>query len=198
MVFVARDLRMRGYRTATAGYRRLGRFGGGGGFPETFDDVKSALEVTVGAPGVDREQLVVVGHSAGGHLALWLATERPALCRGAVSIAGLADLEPSWDRNVASVVALIEKAPAADRFEATSPLHRVPSGLPTACVHSTSDETVDHAVSRRFVDASTAAGDPADLTLVDDESHRAGLWPASATWQAAVERLEHIFASSQG
>ena len=79
-----------GYVVATPEFRRTG---GGGGWPGTFDDVAAALDA---APGLlapySSSPPVLVGNSAGGHLALWAATRLGARARSVVSLAGCADL----------------------------------------------------------------------------------------------------------
>ena len=78
------DLAARGYEAWNVEYRRIGA---DGGWPMTFDDVRSAVSEV-------EEPLVTLGHSAGGHLALWLAAERGAAL--AVSQAGVVDLVEAW------------------------------------------------------------------------------------------------------
>src|SRR3954471_19634174 len=75
MRLVAADLVRRGYAVWNVGYRRMGR-GEGGGWPATFDDVGAAVDLlaAVGDPRVDLADVVLVGHSAGGQLALWAAS----------------------------------------------------------------------------------------------------------------------------
>ena len=72
---LARDVRRRTWSSFVVSYRRLGRFGGGGGWPATFTDVRDAVDRLDGELARQdlRLPVVVVGHSAGGHLALWCA-----------------------------------------------------------------------------------------------------------------------------
>ena len=67
MRLVVEDLRRHGWWVADVEYRRLGRFGGGGGYPETFDDIVDAIGAV---EELRSARTAVVGHSAGGHLAL--------------------------------------------------------------------------------------------------------------------------------
>ena len=72
---VADAFRREGYVVATPEYRRTG---GAGGWPWTFDDVGHAvgdLPVLLDELGIEVTSTTLVGHSAGGHLALWLANE---------------------------------------------------------------------------------------------------------------------------
>ena len=101
---LARDLTDRGYATWNLEYRRVGS--SGGGWPETALDVAAGIDhlaALAGTHGLDLSRVVVLGHSAGGHLALWAAA-RHRLPEGApgamplvraaaaVSLAGVTDL----------------------------------------------------------------------------------------------------------
>ena len=204
MVLVARDARRRGWNTYNVKYRRLGRFGGGGGWPATFTDVTAALDALVdrlntgklgSAASVDK-RVAVVGHSAGGHLALWLAAERSTRLTGVVSMGGPTDLErlAANPANV-TVIALVEDAPAAERWDLTSPAARLPTGTPTCLVHGSDDTVVAPEWARRYAELATAAGDAVELHVIDGEKHRDGVRPKSGQWQATVAAVERWFSS---
>jgi len=74
---VARNLRRHGWAVWNIEYRRLGD---GGGWPETFDDVGAAIDALADKadPRLDLDRITVIGHSAGGQLAIWAAA-RPHL-----------------------------------------------------------------------------------------------------------------------
>lgn len=195
---LVRDVRARGWCSLNVSYRRLGRFGGAGGWPETFDDVRAATEMLRDHPGVvDAERVVVVGHSAGAHLGLWSAKEVDVDILGVVSMAGLTDLEPSWNRSLPAVRELLAHVPAERRFALTSPRHRLPLGVRVVCVHGSDDTTVRPSMSTEFVDAATDTGDDATLAIVPGEDHRDALRPGSAMWSQAVTAIEEWFAASR-
>jgi acetyl esterase/lipase len=88
---MARALADRGLVVATPEYRRVGN---GGGWPVTTDDVLLAvrrLPELLGRVGIEPAPLVLTGHSAGGHLALWLATTDLPVQR-VVALAPVCDL----------------------------------------------------------------------------------------------------------
>jgi acetyl esterase/lipase len=174
------DLAARGYEAWNVEYRRLGS---GGGWPATFDDVRAAV-ANAGRP------LVTIGHSAGGHLALWLGAEVGAAL--AVSQAGLVDLEEAWRLGLSAHAAaeLMGASPveAPDRFAAASPAARVPLGVPQLLVHGRRDDTVPLAMSRAYATRARDAGDEVEL-IETDEGHFECLEPTSASWSAIVERL---------
>lgn len=205
MLLVGRDARRRGWNTYNVKYRRLGRFGGGGGWPATFTDVTAALDTLVdhlhsgklgSATSIDR-RVVVAGHSAGGHLALWLAAERSTRLTGVVSMGGPTDLETSAANpaNVA-VIALVEDAPAAERWALTSPLARLPTGTTTCLVHGGDDTIVAPASARHYAACAIEAGDSVELHVIEGEKHRDALNPKSGQWLAAAEAMTRWFERS--
>jgi acetyl esterase/lipase len=88
----AEALRREGIATWTVEYRRAGQAGGGD--PGTFDDVRAAYALLIAQAkerDLDRSRIVLMGHSAGGHLALWLASEPGVNVRGTVGLAAVTD-----------------------------------------------------------------------------------------------------------
>jgi acetyl esterase/lipase len=177
------DLAGRGYEVWNVEYRRVGA---GGGWPATFDDVEAATR-KAGAAGT---QLVTLGHSAGGHLALWAA----ARCGAALAVAqaGVSDLREAWMRGLSSRAAgeLLGGSPGdvPERYAAASPAELVPLGTRQLIVHGLRDDVVPPEMSRAYADRARAAGD--DVELVEcDEGHFDCLDPASESWAAIVERL---------
>jgi acetyl esterase/lipase len=174
------DLATRGYEAWNVEYRRVGA---GGGWPMTFDDVKAAV-------GGVQQPLVTLGHSAGGHLALWLAAEHGAVL--AVSQAGVVDLVDAWRLGLShrAPEALLGGSPEEfpDRYAFASPAARLPLGVPQLLVHGRRDDTVPADMSRAYAEQARRTGD--DVELVEtDEGHFECLDPASESWSAIVERL---------
>jgi acetyl esterase/lipase len=86
---LAAELARLGATVVLLEYRRVG---GGGGWPATFDDVRLGVRKIV-QPHPQASRRVVVGHSAGGHLALWLAATEPTpVVDAVVGLAPIADL----------------------------------------------------------------------------------------------------------
>jgi acetyl esterase/lipase len=174
------DLAARGYEAWNVEYRRVGA---DGGWPMTFDDVRAAVAGVEGP-------LVTLGHSAGGHLALWLAAERGAAL--AVSQAGVVDLVEAWRLGLSrrAPEALLGGSPdeVPDRYAFASPAARLPLGVPQLLVHGRHDDTVPAEMSRAYAEQARQTGD--DVELVEtDEGHFECLDPASESWSAIVERL---------
>lgn len=193
---LAEDLAGRGWAVWNLEYRRLGRQSGGG-WPETFDDVAAGIDhlaAVVGAP-VDLDRVVAIGHSAGGHLALWAATrEDPRVpVTAAVSQAGVADLELAWQLRLSRGVVrrLLGGTPdeVPERYAAASPAERLPLGVPTLLVHGGRDDIVPPVVSERYLERAVAAGDEVELVLEPGEDHFGHLDPANPLWRAVLEWL---------
>ncbi|NND85451.1 MAG: prolyl oligopeptidase family serine peptidase [Acidimicrobiia bacterium] len=184
---LAIDFPARGIGSANIEYRRVGSGGGG---MATLEDVRSALQLVAGLPGVDATRIVVVGHSAGGHLALWAASPSGAgvPLRLAVSLAGVTDLargriDRLGDGAVDAFLGGVDPDPI-------SPIAQLPLGTPSLCVHGSDDANVPVEYSVRFVEAATAAGDSAELIVGDGDDHFAPIDPTHALWGATQLRIE--------
>jgi acetyl esterase/lipase len=194
---LAADLADLGLAAWNVEYRRVGN---GGGWTATFDDVAAAVDLLAGAGQdaaggrLDLARVVAVGHSAGGHLAAWLAA-RPGLpagapgagpavaLRGAVSQAGVLDLVDAAQRRVGggAVPDLLGGTPAEvpDRYALASPVARAPIGVPVVCVHGDEDANVPLRQSERFV---AVTGD--ELVVLPGVEHFAVIDPTAAAWRA--------------
>lgn len=178
-------------------YRRVGR-GQNGGWPETFCDVAAGVDhLTTIDRGLDLSRVVALGHSAGGHLALWACTRGtlPAGTPGAdprvgltgvVAVAAASDLETpaSFSLPGGAVHDLMRSSPAAapdDRYALANPIRRLPLGVPALVVHGERDETISVRRSQAFAAAARAAGDDRvtllELAVTD---HRAVVDPRRA------------------
>ena len=191
MTPLANDLAARGYLAWNVEYRRVGR---GGGWPGTLEDVGAALDALREVDGADTARVVTAGHSAGGHLALWLGGRdgvvRP---RAAVSLAGVCDLVHGAELalGAGAVEAFAGGAPddVPERYADASPAARLPLGIPQLLVHGGLDDVVPPVVSRAYAQAARAAGDEVELVEQADADHLDVIDPGHALWTAVVERL---------
>ncbi|MEJ2856664.1 MULTISPECIES: alpha/beta hydrolase family protein [unclassified Saccharothrix] len=143
---LAADLAAHGVRAFNVEYRRVA---GGGGWPETGDDVLAAIDA------LDAD-VVTLGHSAGGHLAVWAAARHPRVV-GAVAQAGVLDFlqHPQITTRAAELLGgTPDEVPA--RYADASPAALLPITKPMVLVHGTDDEDVPVAQSEAFAAASGA------------------------------------------
>ncbi|WP_132429996.1 alpha/beta hydrolase family protein [Pseudonocardia endophytica] len=187
-------------------YRRVGD---GGGWTSTFDDVALAMDHVsqFASARIPADKIFALGHSAGGHLAAWLAA-RPGLppgspganpqvtLNGVVSQAGVLDLASAVRLGDGAVVDLLGGTPqsAPDRYTIASPIQRVPLQVPTICVHGTADEVVPISQSESFVQRAKAAGDRSELVRVDGADHGALIDVRSPGWTASLAALDRLAA----
>ena len=187
---LARSLAATGYAAWNLEYRRLGDGrGGGGGWPMTFQDVADGIDELAGLPvPLDLSRVTLVGHSAGGQLALWAASRPwlPATAVGAaprVLASRVLALAPVTDLARARVHAeqLLggTAAEVPDRWGQADPVAAGAPGIPALVVHPVDDETVPVARSREYAAAT-------GCSLVETPGgHRDPIDPSSAAWAAA-------------
>lgn len=191
---LSRDLARRGYAAWNLEYRRLGTGrGGGGGWPRTFADVAGGVDALahLDAP-LDLDDVTLVGHSAGGQLALW-AARRPLLPPGAVGASPrvparrVLALAPVTDLLRARVHAeqLLggSLASVPERWAQADPVRAGAPGVPAVVVHGVDDATVPVQRSR---DYAAATGVP---LLEVPGVHRDPVDPASPAWDVAAHWL---------
>lgn len=193
----------RGYATWNIEYRRTGP-GGDGGWPRTFDDVAAAIDHVAALAEehpLDLDRVVVAGHSAGGHLALW-AAGRPDLPAGApgaspkvvpalaFSLAGVVDLLVAAERGVGfghnPVSALMEGMPGDDphRYELASPGQ---TSVPQVLIQGTGGDDPDLIdINRMYV----AQHPEAAFVEVEGADHFDITYPYSSVWDGVVAELE--------
>ena len=181
-------------------YRRTGN--SGGGWPGTFDDIVHGAEYlrTIAVRHhLDLANVVAVGHSAGGQLALWLAGQRKVPLRGVVSLAGVSDLRRAFELRLSgnAVVELLGGTPAEvpDRYDKASPIELLPLGVPQRLVHGVTDPVVPFEMSEKYRKAASAAGDDAKLVALPGAGHFELINPRSKEWrevEAVVKDLLNV------
>ncbi|MGX1223394.1 alpha/beta hydrolase [Streptomyces ambofaciens] len=210
----------RGFAVASVEYRRgaEGSAGGSAGdpvagrWPDTFDDVAAALDalpelVRRHLPRADARRVVLTGHSAGGHLALWAAarhllpadapwrTDRPAPLRGVVALAPIADFEVADKLDVCGGAArqllgggelFAARRPYAD------PALLLPTGIATTLVQGRADVDVPQAVAEAYADAAAQAGEVVGVTLLEDVGHFPLIDPAADACAVVAEEIAQL------
>jgi len=214
MASVAEDLRRHGNAVWNIEYRRLGE--PGAGYPGSFDDIATAvdwLKTLAKTYPLDLGNVVVVGHSTGGHLALWAAardrlpadsplTRKDALrIKGVVTLAGIADLQTYRDRGpgACSERQVVDQFVAAaarwpdNVFADTSPVALLPLGVPQIVISGAFDPIVPAAFGRYYTQLAAAAGDKVEEITLTNAGHFELIDPSSAAFaqvRLAIERLQ--------
>lgn len=193
---LAVDLARRGWPVATIEFRRVGQ--DGGGWPGTFEDVAAAVAAVPELFGGDLPAAapVLAGHSAGGQLALWVATRSPGRTRGVLALAPVADLRTAYAQRLGddAVAALLGGGPAEvpERYGAVDPMALLPLRVPSVLVHGVDDDRVPVALSTGFAAAATAAGDLVRLVTLPGVEHFGVIDPESAAWPSVLDALAYV------
>lgn len=206
MDWIAGDLRADGIAVWNIDYRGVDR--AGGGYPGTFSDAaKAADQLAVHAReyNLDVSRLVAVGHSAGGHLALWLAGRSrlpsasplhrndPLAISEVISLGGLPDLEAtaaSPDNGCGtSVVQKLVGTGRPDPYADTSVPRLFPLGVPQTLVNGREDRIIPFRMATDYVERARAAGDQAELVTVPNTGHVELVTPGTGAWLRTKQRI---------
>jgi acetyl esterase/lipase len=202
MDYMAADLRARGVAVWNLEYRRIGH--PGGGYPGTFADVSAGvdhLRRIAGEHRLDLGRVVLSGHSAGGHLALWAASRAklpaasplrvasPLPVRGVVTLAGINDLEayratgPQACGGPPTIDGLVGAPGArADVYADTSPPRFAPLAVRQVVVSGALDPIVPPRFGEAYATAAAARGDRVLEVTLPRAGHFELIDPTAAAW----------------
>ena len=205
---IAADLAANGFATWNLEYRRLGN--DGGGWPGTFQDVGAGadhLRQIAGKNQLDLTRVVVIGHSAGGHLALWLAARSklpqsselyvrdPLRLKGVVDLDGPGDLkavipmqQPVCGAPVVTQLMGGTPEDRAQRYREGSPIEMLPLGVPQEFFAGRMFANQAPA----YVEAARRAGDTANATVAAQSGHFVFIDPGSSTWPQVVKAIRSL------
>lgn len=195
-------LTAKGLATANLEYRRVGNEGGG--WPGTFEDIRSAFQFLVqhsSAHHLDPQRIVVMGHSAGGQLALCLAAHEPSIPR-VISLAGVVDLQQAYQLHLSrdAVVEFLRGTPAEvpDHYREANPMQLSIVHARQWLIHDSADQDVPVAFSRDYVEAKQKKtgklGEDVHLIEIFGATHMDLVDPQSAAWK----RVEDTVLASVG
>jgi len=185
-----------GIATWTLEYRRVGD--PGGGWPGTFNDIARGADHALalsGQFGLDLARTIVAGHSAGGHLAIWLANRPPEWPAGlkpsaVLALAPAADLAYLHGHGVCqeAVHDLMGGSPEQhpERYRLASGTSRLPLPVPQYIVLGRHD-TDWTPVGRRYVEAARRAGNEPRVTEAEESGHFEMIDPESSTWPQVLQ-----------
>ena len=205
-------LKADGIATWNIEYRRLGQ--PGGGWPGTYLDVSKGIDhlrALAGRHDLDLGRVVLLGHSAGGHLAMWAAararvptgsplyTPDPLPVQGVIDLAGPLDLTaniPGYEHLCRDTVitALLGGSPAMmpERYAQASPIKLLPLGVPQALVIGDHEDFVPRPFVEAYAAAAARAGDSVRIITIRRAGHFEIASPRSTAWpqvEAAIRSL---------
>lgn len=195
---VCAALTAHGVATWNLEYRRVGNTGGG--WPGTFEDVNNAFRFVSQMSKryeLDLRRLIVMGHSAGGQLALALAAHQPSL-RRAVSLAGVLDLRRAWELHLShdAVAEFLGGPPrqVPEHYREASPFELDLKNVAQFLAHGAEDDVVPISLSRAYCQAKKKRGENADLLEFPHAGHFELIDPRSAIWPALRDRILKLLA----
>ncbi len=186
------------------------RHGNGGAFPQLFHDVAKAadhLRKIASAHQLDLDRVHGMGHSAGGHLALWLAgrpgideqsslfVEHPIAIKSVIALAPLADIRRAAEQEMCGdalptiMGGVPDDAPA--NYRAASPRQLLPLGAPQILIVGDQDQGILENV-RPYVEAAREAGDELKFILLPDAGHFEVLSVGSHAWHSLRRVLDDL------
>jgi acetyl esterase/lipase len=182
-------LTAKGIATANVEYHRLGN--SGGGWPGTFSDIRAAYQFVVQNTAryeIDAKRVIVLGHSAGGQLALCLAAHEPGL-KAAISLAGVVDLQRAYELHLSNdaVVEFLGGTPkeVPDHYREADPM-KLTITARQWLVHGAEDDIVPPELSREYVKAKIKEN--AKLVMIEKAGHFEIVDPRARAW-ADVEKI---------
>ncbi|MEK5149152.1 MULTISPECIES: alpha/beta hydrolase family protein [unclassified Psychrobacillus] len=210
------DLTRRGYATWNIEYRRVGE--DGGGWPGTFIDVIDAVNHLTQLEErfqLDLSRVVILGHSAGGHLALWLASRFNKVqtdeigntllipIRSVISLAGVLDLKKMWEIHeekgmISPVASFIGGSPqeVSERYRLASPIELLPLNVEQILIHGELDRHVPVDLSIEYHRRAIEQGDKVRLVVLPEVEHFMVIDPSSSAWKSVTDSLETLKESS--
>jgi acetyl esterase/lipase len=205
-------LKKDGIATWNIEYRRLGL--AGGGWPGTYLDVGHAIDQLRELSGkyhLDLSRVVVVGHSAGGHLAMWAAIRartpkgsaiyvaNPLPIRGVVNLAGTIDMSQNvshmTDECREPVVSeMLGGTPesVALHYKQVSANAMLPLRIPQTLIWGEYDDIVPQPLAQQYVTLATKAGDKVQLIVVPAVGHFETPSPFSSAWPTVEKAIRSL------
>jgi acetyl esterase/lipase len=192
-------LTAKGLATWNIEYRRVGN--PGGGWPGTFEDIRSAyryLSQIAKRYDLDSAKCLVMGHSAGGQLAVCLAAHESFLKR-VISLAGVLDLQKAWEEHLSNnaVVDFLGGKPSevTEHYREADPMQLAIDHATTQWqIHGAGDDVVPSYFSRQYTEHKKQRGEDAHYTEVSTAGHLDLIDPRSKAWSTVENTVLHMLA----
>jgi acetyl esterase/lipase len=215
MAHLSDALTKAGYATWNLEFRRVGNVGGG--YPGTFLDVAKGtdyIRTLAKSYPINKKQVIVLGHSAGGHLALWLAarenlsrksflyTKNPLKVKGVVSLAGISDLDTyaledgSCNKAVSKLMGGLPKD-VSERYIQASPMLLAPLKIPVRMIQGDLDPIVPATQATRYAERAKRRDVDTRVTMVQNAGHFDLVAPHSPAWLNVLEAVQSIFTENK-
>ena len=209
---MAEALKADGIATWNIEYRRLGQ--PGGGWPGTYLDVGRAvdnLRTLAGQYQLDLGRVVIAGHSAGGHLAMWAAARSrlptssplyvkdPLPVRGVIDLAGPVDMTAHIQEYQALcrdsvITSLLGGTPVTvpDHYQQASAIRLLPLGIPQVLFAGTHEDFVPLPVMEAYAEAARRAGDSVRIVVIPGAGHFEIASPRSSAWPRVASAIRSL------
>ncbi|MGA9529079.1 MAG: alpha/beta hydrolase [Terriglobales bacterium] len=186
-------LTAKGIATANLEYRRVGN--DGGGWPGTFDDIRKAYSVLAQNEqhhNFDLKKLLVMGHSAGGQLALCLSAHESGVQK-AISLAGVLDLKRACELHLSNdaVEEFLGGTPSqvSEHYREADPMQLSIPHATQVLIHGSADDIVRVDFSRDYVAAKHKQKENVELCEISGAGHFDLIDPRSPAWKTVEQSV---------
>jgi acetyl esterase/lipase len=191
-------LTAKGLATWNVEYRRVGNQGGG--WPGTLEDIVAAyrfLPQVAKRYNLDVTRVLVMGHSAGGQLAICLAAHEPNVKR-VTSLAGVLDLQQAWELHLSNdaVVEFLGGKPkdVPEHYREADPMHLPVPKATQWVIHGAADDVVPATFSRNYAEQKKQRGEDVHYLEISTAGHDDLIDSRSTAWPKIEQTVLHLLA----
>jgi acetyl esterase/lipase len=185
-----------GFATWNVEYRRVGNEGGG--WPGTLEDIVNGyrfLPQLAKRYPLDVSRVLVMGHSAGGQLALCMAAHDPSI-HSAIALAGVLDLDRAYQLHLSNdaVAEFLGGTPKAipEHYEDADPMRLAVAKARQIVLHGADDDVVPPEFSRKYVEEKKGRGEDVTLVEIPKAGHYELIDPRSAPWTQVLDSVQRL------
>jgi acetyl esterase/lipase len=179
-----------GLPTVNLEYRRVGDHGGS--WPGSLQDIRHALQHIRGDAELKKYRIILVGHSAGGQLAVAAAAHEPVA--SVVSLAGVLDLQRAYELRLSNdaVVQFLGGTlfEVPSRYREADPMQlKLPVSIKQIIIHGSADDVVPVSFSRDYVERKKKAKENVRLLEIQGADHFDLIDPRSKAWTSVAAAI---------